>query len=175
MKDKIIFVGVAVLAVVVAVLLFLFGTGNMTSERSGVATTPSATSEPSGAVVPFTKLLQGNHSMVMGRVNYIVTSPSDLSELWKMVDASGKPPAVDFSKQSVIAVFAGQLPAAAAMITVSKIVDSNARTVSIAVAKPSDECGKEQTLVTPYEIILVPTTTLPLAHKDIPVEANCSR
>jgi hypothetical protein len=167
MRDKIIFIGIAVLVIVVGVLVFLFGSEN------AVRTQPAPVSESRTAedTVSFTKIKQGNHSMVMGRVNYIVTSPSGLSELWNMVDATGTPPAVDFQKHSVIAVFAGNAPDA--KITITKIKDTDTRLVSITLMKTDSSCVRNQPALSPYEIAIVPMTSLPLTHEDIVATTSC--
>ena len=47
--------------------------------------------------VPFTELTQGVNANVSRRVNYLITSEEGLKELWKLLDAQGTPPTVDFS------------------------------------------------------------------------------
>ena len=59
---------------------------------------------PVVVTVPFTKLTEGKQSVIARRVNYVLTSPTELNELWKTVDAPGKPPKVDFKTHAVIAV-----------------------------------------------------------------------
>ena len=94
-----------------------------------------------------------------------------LSALWKFINATNTPPTVDFKKQSVIAVFAGKATSAA--ISVAKIEDSGARLVSITLMQPESTCPQPAESASPYEIVTVPATLLPLAHKDISKTIGC--
>lgn len=167
MKDRAIFIGVAVVAIIVGALVFVSGQGNFSG---GPSAAPSYSNE-TATVVPFTKLAQGTRSSVSTRTNYVITSSSQLSELWKMIDASGTPPTVDFKTHAVLAVFAGQ--ESSTSISVAKIVDSSERLVSITIAKPADACAPKGAVNSPYELITVATTTLPLAHQDLPMTVSC--
>lgn len=112
-------------------------------------------------------------SVVAKRVNYLLTSPSELRELWKIIEANGHPPAVDFKTQAVLAVFAGKEPVSS--ITVARIEDSDARLVSVVITKPDRPCTKVPSLESPYEIVAVPATTLPLKHEDLSVTESCPK
>jgi hypothetical protein len=94
-----------------------------------------------------------------------------LSELWKTIGAKGTPPAVDFTKQTVLAVFAGT--ASTSSIEIAKIEDTNARMVSIALTKPDSTCPQKGVTASPYEIVTMPTTLLSLAHEDVLTTASC--
>lgn len=167
MRDTLIIISLAAVAAVVG--SFLFFRGNVPSPSSSTA--PSAQS--SVVAVSFTPLVHGSRSTVTKRVNYFITSADELHTLWKMVDATSTPPTIDFNKDAVIAVFAGQQPTAGYAISVLKVVDSSARLVSITLAKPDGTCITGQALTTPYEIVAVPTTALPLAHEDISTTVSC--
>jgi len=160
--------GVALVAIAIGVAVFISGKGNLQSTSSAVADNQSSV-----VSVPFTKLVQGTHSTIEKRVNYFITSPTQLSELWKMISATGTPPKVDFNKDAVIAVFAGQQPTTGYAIEVSKVLDSSSRLVSITLAKPDGNCITGQSLTAPYEIVAVPATTLPLAHEDVWTTVGC--
>lgn len=160
-------VAVALIAVVVGAYLFM--RGNFSADSF-----PPAESQQSAATVPFTKLAEGSRSTVSRRVNYFITSASQLSELWEMVDATSTPPTIDFEKEAVIAVFAGERPTTGYAISVAKVEDSEARLVSIKIVEPDDRCIVGQSRTAPYEIVAVPATGLPLAHDDISATASCS-
>lgn len=169
MKDSAIIVGMATVAVIIGVIIFLNG---------GVSNTQLATSvsgnDQTATSVSFTKITSGTQSSVTRRVNYIITSASELNELWKMINTSSKPPVVDFKKNSVIAVFAGRQPTVGHVIEVAKIEDSNVRNVSLALVRPDASCMVAQMITTPYEIITVPATALSLAHIDqVVTTADC--
>ncbi len=138
-------------------------------ERAPVVTEAA----PAEVAVPFTELARGSKSTVKTRVNYLIRTPEDLKKLWKMVDATSTPPKVDFTRETVIAVFAGKAPTAGYAISVSQITDAEERMVSITVAKPDRTCMTANVLTMPYEVVKVPTTSLPLTHEDVTVAKSC--
>lgn len=145
-------VGFVAAVIVVVILITVYGSS--ISNTSSLAATP----------VSFTKLAQGTQSTVSTRTNYLITSANELEKLWKMIDAKGNPPAIDFTKNCVAAIFAG---------TVAKVEDTNVRTVMVALATPDGRCLSKNATTTPYELVTVPITSLPLAHKDISITAAC--
>ena len=162
MRNKSVLIWSAVAALVLAALILSYskiGTGN----RQGAGALPTA------SAVPFTPIAHGERANVDKRVNYRITSAEQLDELWKTLHATGTPPAIDFKTHEVLAVFAG--PDSGAEITVSSIEDTNQRTVSITLANPAGSCHAGTSR---YEMVTVPTTTLPLTHKDAVVTTdNC--
>jgi hypothetical protein len=166
-RDTLIIIGIALVALVIGVVVFLSGHGGVPDTSSAVANT-----QPSAAVsVPFTEITRGSKSTVTTRVNYFITSADQLSKLWKMIDATGTPPVIDFNTHAVLAVFAGK--ESTSSITVAKIEDTSTRMVSVAIAKPDSACAKKPLATSVYEIVAVPTTSLPLAHQDISTTATC--
>ncbi|MHB8860678.1 MAG: hypothetical protein ACYC48_03000 [Minisyncoccota bacterium] len=163
MKDKSILIGLSVTAIVIGVLIFAYG--GIASPQQQAATVASA-----ATVVPFTPLAQGEQTSVTERVNYLITSPTQLSELWKTMHATGTPPVVDFSTQNVLAVFAGN--ESSSSIKVAKIEDSDARMVSIVIARPDGACASK-TASSPYQLVAVAASSLPLAHEDVIATTSC--
>lgn len=168
MRDKLIF-GTGVGAAVIGSLILLLGHSNFsnTSPASAEYNTSAATA------VPFTKLVQGTQSKISTRTNYLITSPNQLEELWKTIAATGTPPTVDFKTHAVLAVFAGKETAAA--ISVAKIEDADARMVSIVIAKPDGACAPHDPSATPYELVAVASTTLPVTHEDVSTSVSCPK
>jgi hypothetical protein len=165
-RETLIIIGIALVALVIGVVVFLSGQGGVPSTSSAVANT-----QPSAVIVPFTEITRGSKSTVTTRVNYFITSTDELNKLWKMIDATGTPPVIDFNTHAVLAVFAGK--ESTSSITVAKIEDASTRMVSIAIAKPDSACTKKPPATSLYEIVAVPVTSLPLAHEDIPTTATC--
>lgn len=166
MRDKIIIISVAVLAIVIGVLVFLSGSTTVPDSSSVVAS-----NQPSAVDVPFTKLMQGTQSSIATRINYLITSSTQLSELWKTIGATGAPPTIDFTKQTVLAIFAGK--ESTSLIAITKIEDTNARMVSIALTKPDSTCPQKEMTASPYEIVTMPITLLLLTHEDVLTTASC--
>ncbi len=171
-RDILIVSGVALVAVALGVFFLLYGPNGFPGISFSAVTNNRG---PVPAVVSFTNLVQGTRSNVPTRANYLITSPTELSELWKLINATTTPPKIDFEKNTVIAVFAGRdAGSAVASIAVARIEDTNARMVSITVAKPDNTCTRAKEVVSPYDIVVVPATSLPLSHEDFPMIVGCS-
>lgn len=134
-----------------------------------VGTMPQA-----GTPVAFTKVAKGQYSTVMERVNYIVTTRKGLVELWELVDESVPQPEIDFTKNAAIAVFAGAVQTAGYSIGVVGVHDTDKRTVSIQISKPAPGCVTAQVGSAPFELLVIPATTLPFTHQDIEVTTPCN-
>jgi hypothetical protein len=163
--------GAAVVAIGIGVVVFLYGGENFSN------TSPSTTNTAQLAVVAisFTKLAQGVKSTVSTRTNYLITSASELEKLWQMVDARGKTPVIDFTKNYVAAVFAGKVPTTGYAIAVSKVEDTNVRIVTVTLTKPESGCIEGQLITSPYALIELPKTSLQFTHEDQTATTNCSQ
>ena len=128
----------------------------------------------SGLVVAFQKIAEGENAAVSKRVNYRIQTADELAQLWQDLNIEEPPPAVDFSKSEVAAVFAGLAPSSGYGIGVIKVVDSKkTRTVLIELTRSDSECGYKHDAVSPFELIVFPRTTLRLTHIDQPVSVQC--
>jgi hypothetical protein len=135
---------------------------------------PLPTQEAAVAPVSFTPVAQGEASSVPMRVNYIVTSPDEFAMLWQALGATSTPPTVDFSAQSVLAVFAGAVPEA--RIVIDKIQDLKTvgeRLVSITITRPQETCAMKEASTSPYEVVVVPATSLQVTHEDSVTVTTC--
>lgn len=166
-RDILIILGVLLVAVAIGVIVML---GQNQSPAPGRPA--PATSQLAAVAVPFETLAQGEKSKVAARVNYAITSADELAKLWALIDATGTPPTVDFSTKTVLAVFADKGPSA--NIAVVKITDADARTVAVTIAEPDASCAKKA-VVSPYEIVVVPATSLPLTHEDKVLPVSCAK
>lgn len=160
--------GFLLIALIVGMAIFLYGPTRL----SGVQTT-STTVVPQ-TDVSFIPLVSGTQSTISKRANYVIRSDGELRELWKMLDAGGMPPVIDFSKNIVVAVFVGQESTGGYSISVSRVADSaSARTVSITLTKPGGSCILPQVLTAPYQIVELASTSLPLSHINIVTTTSC--
>ncbi len=125
------------------------------SHRSGVAT------------VPFTTLAQGTDSTVASRTNYLITTQSQLAELWTFLKQPPPVPTVDFSSKVVAAIFAGELPTTGYSIAVAAVEDAGKRIVKVDIEKPDQSCVLAQSTTAPYQVVELPKTSLPFTHDDI--------
>jgi hypothetical protein len=166
MRDKIVIIGLAAFALVIAALILMFAFGSKTASQAPAIS-------PAAVAVPFAEIRRGAHPMTMGRVNYLITSPSELTALWKMIGATTTPPEVDFANRVVLAVFAENAPGET--ISISRIEDTDTRRVSIIVGKAVGVCMKKLPATSAYEIVSAPSTTLPLTHVDTLATTSCPR
>ena len=159
MRDTLILIALALAAAVVGVFVYFMSGAN----RGAPASSASLAMAP-GTPVAFTTLATGTHASVTKPTNYLITSADELRTLWAMTDANSMVPTVDFSKDAVIAVFAGTEPTAGFSIAIAQVRDTAARTVSIVLTEPGGSCIVAQSETAPYEIVRVPRTALPLTH-----------
>jgi hypothetical protein len=109
------------------------------------------------------------------RANYEITDGSQLNQLWGYLGATpGTVPNIDFTKEEVLAVFDGTHTTGGYRITVTDITEaSGTRTVHVSRIAPGANCAKANAITSPYQIIAVPKSTLPLAHVDTSVTQDC--
>ena len=164
-------VGLVVCVAVLGVAAFFYTGGSFPA----LSYSPIENNVPSPSPVSFQKIVSGTNSSVTKRVNYLITSPIQLKNLWLMIDAAETAPAIDFSKYVIVAVFAGQNPTTGYDIQISKIEDTaTARIVSLTLAKPDGNCITGQAVTAPYELVLVPATSLKFAHQDTWTTKTCA-
>lgn len=169
MRDAFIVLGAGIIAVAIGVAVLAPENEPMRAPVEG--TMPSARTKE----VSFQEIAHGERSTVVRRTNYIINSTSELTEVWKMIETDGQPPEVDFTRNSVIAVFAGKKPTAGYDIEVAKIEDGIVRKVFLKLTSPGGSCLLAQSLTQPYQIIEVPKASLPLTHEDTNVTTSCLR
>jgi hypothetical protein len=126
--------------------------------------------------VSFRVLESGEHAArVSARKNYAAYTPEALMQIWAMAHGKGAPPPdIDFSKEFVIAVFAGQQPTGGHSIVVAAVIDAlDTRIVDVKLVKPGAGCMVTEALTTPYQIVAVPISDAPLMHKDLEEVSPC--
>lgn len=126
------------------------------------------------ATVPFTTLATGAQSAVTSRVDYLITSQDQLTQLWTLLQEPPPVPTVDFSTQVVVAVFAGQAPTTGYGIAVAEVEDASSRIVKVELTKPDGSCVLAQSTTAPYQIVELPKTSLPFTHDDIWTTKACN-
>lgn len=159
---------VAVVAIAIGVALFVY-VGDPVSDT----TPPNTPASP----VSFIELASGAQSTETKPVNYLITSKAELAELWKMIDSGDDliPPTVDFNRYDVVAVFAGSVPTAGYVISVLKVEDGASREVTVLTQKPGASCIAATVITSPYQIVQLPKTTLPMTHIDVEEVISCLR
>lgn len=94
-----------------------------------------------------------------GRATYIVTNPDQWATVWSMAMSNmypePPPPIIDFTSQSVIAVFEGDQPSSDYSIAVKKLIRSGkSLKVVIEEKTPSDECKVLLVITQPVHIVV---------------------
>lgn len=111
--------------------------------------------------VAFSQLISGTQANVAEQKHYTVRAADAFAELWDEVIQTPSTPDVDFAKNDVIAVFAGQKLTGGYDITVEKVTDTkDARIVSIVLTEPGKGCVVTEALTSPFEIVQVPASAL---------------
>jgi hypothetical protein len=131
--------------------------------------------QPQVTPVAYAVLASGERSGVVLRKNYLISSESELRELWKLISTNSPPPSIDFETESVIAVFAGTKPTAGYSIAVTGIADADRRVVSIEVIEPGVSCLAAPVETTAYQVLKVPKTALSWTHQNTGRVVGCLR
>ena len=122
-----------------------------------------------GTVVDFSTLASGTHAAgITERVNEVFTDQASFEAFWKMISAGTIPepvaPAVDFSKDMVIAVSPGVMNSGGYTVEITKVTsDGKKLTVTVVVTKPTGIVT--MALTQPYYIITLKRTNLPVEFK----------
>ena len=182
MRDTIIIAGICLVSIAIGVALYFVGPKDLAApvreEEQSVqeAAVAVSTSDEVLGNIPFTVLDKGvNAAEATARKNYVVSGEAEYARLWKMAngDTSAMPP-VDFSKDYVIAVFAGMKNSGGHTITIDSVTaTAEERTVSVSLTEPGRLCVVTDALTSPYELIRLPHSALPLTHTDSIEVTDC--
>lgn len=174
MRNLLIIGGICVLAIAFGAWLYV------THPNAPIATTIVANTEtPTGKDVSFTVVDQGDQAAGMpARKNYAIYDAGTFADFWKKEHATDgkKAPFVDFSKNYVIAVYAGTEPTGGYKIAVTKITDTaNQRSVEVAITAPGGNCSVIEEQTSPYQFVVVPDSGIEaLSHTDTQTTGNCN-
>jgi hypothetical protein len=175
MRNFLLVVGIVVIAVALAALLFFFGPKTLQSDiQDALLSGQIGASKPPAYVL----LEAGTDAIsISERTNYRISKVSDLDALWPLVygERDAPPiPNVDFSKYEVLAIFDGTHSTGGYDVKVTGITDANpVRTVVIDHITPGPNCDT-QGASSPFEIIQVPKTTFSLSHEDVTSASVCA-
>ena len=182
MRNTLILIGVLLAVVAIAAGLYFYTPGQFldtTSNMQPAAPAADASNTPVQTnTVSFRVLDTGTHATgVSDRKNYAAYAQEDFTKIWQMAHGTDGValPKIDFSKEYVIAVFAGQKSTGGNSIAVTSVTDAGtARTVAVTLTQPGTGCTATESLTSPYQIIAVPLSTASLAHTDTEVSTPCN-
>ena len=107
--------------------------------------------------VTFTTIARGDSSQIETAAQKTVRTAVEWAALWKSHTAEGKPPAVDFTKDMVIAIFAGTQPSAGYAVEIDRMqVTGDALVVEYRVRGPKTGDMVAQMLTSPFHIARAP-------------------
>lgn len=115
--------------------------------------------------VAFATIAQGSQSGITTYTDAVIRTPTEWDEIWRK-HASGMgtltPPAVDFSRHMVIAVFFGKVPAGR-RTGILGIVEQDGRLVVLLqmIGPPGPE-SDDLPQITPFQIVKLPRSPLPV-------------
>lgn len=95
-------------------------------------------------------------------------------EEWNEQFSQSPPPMVDFSKNTLLALFSGEKPSGGYFITVEEVVDVGDRVVvRVKQASPGEDCVTTQALTYPHTFVAIPKTDKPIEFESQTVVQNC--
>lgn len=107
--------------------------------------------------LPITHLAKGQHSLQTEQQFEVITGQAQFRHFWSQFDA-GAPPALDFTRETAIAVFMGERPTGGYAIHVDSVTRSDGELlVAVVLQAPGPECMTTQALTQPYKMVSVPT------------------
>lgn len=122
-----------------------------------------------GTAVEFATVAEGDHAAgITAKVNEVFTDQASFDVFWKLISAGTTPepaaPAVDFTKDMVIAVSPGEMSSGGYTVEITKVTsDGKKLIVTVVVTKPT---GFATTVMTqPYHIVKLEKTDLPVEYK----------
>ncbi|MGB4076451.1 MAG: protease complex subunit PrcB family protein [Minisyncoccia bacterium] len=158
MKDTLIIGTLCALAVIAGAWLYF--------SEAGGPISPEAAYGP----VAFTPLLKGEDvSAITERKNFRLKSREELEQFWRMLYANGGPliPSVNFDTHEVLAIFDGSHSSGGYEVSLVSIEDSETlRTVVIRHSIPGDSCVTASAIMSPFLIVQVPRSGLPIKRID---------
>jgi hypothetical protein len=171
MRDYIVIGIMVVVVAVVGIGVFYFGPSSFKSDMH-----TSISSTESTSTIPYTVLSEGTSTAsINDRANYQITAANDLTTLWHMVyGKSGTVPSVDFSKYEVLGVFDGSHSTTDYNVQVASVVEAEGKRIVIVTHMvPGKSCKPADKPTSPFELIQVSKTTLPLTHIDVSSTTPC--
>lgn len=114
-------------------------------------------------IVSFEVIHGGTYCSISGKKEVLIKNNDDyqklMNEVYSNLDQMPRIPEVDFSKNSVVAVFMGTKNTGGYLVNVDKVIKrTSALTVSIYETSPGANCQETQMLSQPYEIVKIPKT-----------------
>jgi hypothetical protein len=122
---------------------------------------------PGSAPMSFTTLHRGTNSQIDTARTVVIRKAADWPALWREHAGDTKPPAVDFAKAMVIAVFAGMRPTGGYAVEITQIESRDGGVVvTYRERRPSPEDIVTQALTAPFHIVSAPAQAGPVTFQE---------
>lgn len=177
MRNTLLVLALCLIAIAVGLFLFFYNPKDLTGEQGGDQSAQVATASLTATPVNFTVLAEGGTALDAGeRKNVAARDQKSFDRVWKMVHGEQEiaSPSIDFTKEYVVGVFAGEKSSGGHAIAVTGIQDlGDTRTLSVTLTAPGEGCMNTQALTAPYQLIRVPLSTNYLKAIDTVVTTPC--
>lgn len=128
--------------------------------------------------VSFTVLEAGSNAVqITERKNYRIKTNEEFVQLWTNIYGPDAPvmPKVDFDKHQVLAVFDGSHTTGGYSIRVDTVNDDGLhRNVRVVHEEPDTSCMVSEAFSSPYQLIVVPKSTLQIVREDVSITRVCN-
>lgn len=177
MKNTLLVFVICIAAILVGAFLFFYNPKDLTGRDAADQSANVSTAPVAEVQVAFTVLETGQQAVeVAERKNVAARDAASFQRLWTMAHGGQEmaAPEVDFTKEYVIGVFAGEKTTGGHMIEVLSVTDfGDQRTLSVTQTAPGEGCAVSQAFTSPYQLIRVPVSTNYLRAVDTAVESPC--
>ena len=120
------------------------------------------------ALLPFVSIGQGTASGVIDRREVVVQSEQQWQKLWNEHAPGAPPPPIDFTKELVVGVFAGQLPTAGYRVEIVRVErESGGLSIVYRIESPAKDAMVAQVLTQPFHLVRLPRLGLPVRFKKL--------
>lgn len=110
---------------------------------------------------PIRTIDKGANSNIDDRLTASARSAAEWAALWKKHNYDKPAPAVDFSKEMIVAVFMGSRPTAGFAVDITSAAEREGKlVVSYRETRPGGGAITAQVLTSPYHIVAVPKSAL---------------
>ncbi|HWO99834.1 MAG TPA: protease complex subunit PrcB family protein [Methylococcus sp.] len=128
--------------------------------------------------ISFTLLAEGMQSGIEEERREVIRDDDAFQALWAShsagMDPAPPPPAIDFSREMLIAVFAGAQPTAGYRWTLLSLSEENGSlAVRLRLDRPGPDCAVAQVLTQPYLLVKTDRSRLPVVFHVVPRTVSC--
>jgi hypothetical protein len=137
--------------------------------KDATSANPPAATPPKPAIVKEWKDSGGGVETQPKRI--VVKDPKEWETVWSAMTGNRSPkpetPQIDFGIHMIIAVFMGERSTGGYSVAITDIADLNGkRVVTLKTQNPPPDAVLTQALTSPYHVVLVPKTSLPVGFVD---------